>query len=245
MCRFDPESTSEIADRAGFMTMIMKGKELKGYCYVDPSGFRQQEDFEFWVNLCLDYNERAKASKKWFCFTDKIWQMNYQFRKANLADAPQIWDILEQAIIRRKEEGSNQWQDGYPNPEVVQKDIETGAGFVLTEEEVIIGYSAVIINDEPAYEKIDGKWLSNNDFVVVHRVAVSQTHLGKGFAKIIFKFIEDFAMSNNIYSIKVDTNYDNLAMMKIFDQLGYTLCGKVYFRGSPREAYEKVLASEE
>ena len=64
MCRFDPKSTSEIAERAGFMTMIMKGKELKGYCYVDPSGFRQQEDFEFWVNLCLDYNEKAKASKK-------------------------------------------------------------------------------------------------------------------------------------------------------------------------------------
>jgi hypothetical protein len=28
-------------------------------------------------------------------------------------------DILQQAIARRKADGSNQWQDGYPNPEVI------------------------------------------------------------------------------------------------------------------------------
>lgn len=166
---------------------------------------------------------------------------NYHFRKAELSEAAPIWEILQQAIIRRKEDGSEQWQDGYPNPAVVANDIEKGQGFVLLEGEIIIGYSAVLINDEPAYATIEGKWLTNADFVVIHRVAISETYLGKGLAKMIIREIENFARDKNIYSIKADTNFDNIPMMKIFENLGYTLCGEVYFRGSPRKAYEKVL----
>ncbi|SEG23462.1 GNAT family N-acetyltransferase [Flavobacterium urumqiense] len=169
--------------------------------------------------------------------------MNYHFRKAELSEIAPIWEILQQAIIRRKEDGSKQWQDGYPNPEVVQKDIVQGEGFVLVNGETIIGYSAVLINDEPAYAEIEGNWLTNDDFVVIHRVAISEKYLGKGFAKIIIKNIEDFALSNNIYSIKADTNFDNIAMIKIFENSGYTYCGEVYFRGSSRKAYEKILAN--
>ena len=171
--------------------------------------------------------------------------MNYHFRKAELSEIAPIWEILQQAILRRKKDGSTQWQDGYPNPNVVQKDIEKGEGFVLLDGETVIGYSAVLINDEPAYEKIEGNWLTNGDFIVVHRVAISEKYLGKGFAKMILKNIEDFAVRNSIYSIKADTNFDNIAMMKIFEGSGYTYCGEVYFRGSSRKAYEKVLIKQE
>jgi GNAT superfamily N-acetyltransferase len=167
---------------------------------------------------------------------------DYHFRKAEISEISQIWDILQLAIVRRKEEGSDQWQDGYPNPEVVQKDIQKGEGFVLTEGETIVGYSAVLINDEPQYENIEGKWLTNDDFVVFHRVAISEKYLGKGCAKKMMEYIEEFARNNNIYSIKADTNFDNIAMMKIFEKAGYTFCGEVYFRGGQRKAYEKVLA---
>jgi len=64
MCRFDPNLQEEVAEIDGFETMIMKGKEYKGYCYINSIGFKTKKDFEYWVNLCLDYNERAKSSKK-------------------------------------------------------------------------------------------------------------------------------------------------------------------------------------
>lgn len=171
--------------------------------------------------------------------------MNYHFRKATITEIPEIWNILQQAIKRRKEDGSDQWQDGYPNPEVIQNDIEKNAGFVLTENDNIIGYCTVLINDEPAYDEIKGKWLTNEDFVVFHRVAIAENHLGKGLAKKLFDFIEDFALSNKIYSIKVDTNFDNFAMLAIFEKRDYILCGEVYFRGSARKAFEKVLEKPE
>jgi hypothetical protein len=64
MCRFDPELTEEISARRGFLPMIMKGREYKGYCYVDPIGYKSKKDFEFWINLCLDFNDKAESSKK-------------------------------------------------------------------------------------------------------------------------------------------------------------------------------------
>ena len=167
--------------------------------------------------------------------------MHLQFRKATLQEIPQIWEILQKAIQRRKEDGSNQWQDGYPNPEVIKADIEKELGFILTEGENLVGYCAVLFNDEPAYAGIEGKWLTNEDFVVVHRIAIAQDYLGKGLAKEMMKFIEEFAIQNNIYSVKADTNFDNLAMMKSFEKAGYVYCGEVFFRGSARRAYEKVL----
>ena len=64
MCRFDPALTEEIAKRPGFLPMIMKGKEYLGYCYVAPIGYQSQKDFEFWINLCLEYNDKAAVAKK-------------------------------------------------------------------------------------------------------------------------------------------------------------------------------------
>ncbi len=64
MCRYDPERKSEISKKPGYKKLIMRKKELKGYCYVEPKGFAKKKEFEYWVSLCLDFNEHAKSSKK-------------------------------------------------------------------------------------------------------------------------------------------------------------------------------------
>lgn len=167
--------------------------------------------------------------------------MGYNFRKATKNDHNRIWEILQSAILRRKADGSDQWQDGYPNPTVVENDLEKGCGYVLTDDDTIVGYCTLLINDEPAYADIKGKWITNGDFVVFHRVAISENHTGKGLAQKMLRYIEQFAMENNITSVKADTNFDNIAMLKTFEKMGYRYCGEVYFRGSARKAYEKVL----
>ena len=169
--------------------------------------------------------------------------MNYNFRKANLKDISQIWTIIQQAIVRRKNDGSQQWQDGYPNESVIQEDIEKGVGYVLTDDETIAGYTAILINDEPAYENLEGEWLTNSDFVVVHRLAVSDGHIGKGLAQKMMLSSEHIALEQNIFSVKVDTNFDNIPMQKIFEKLGYTYCGEVMLRGGIRKAFEKKIVS--
>jgi hypothetical protein len=64
MCRFDPVLQDELSDKIGFRTMIMKDREYKGYYYVSPDGIKTKKNFEFWLNLCLDFNKKAKSSKR-------------------------------------------------------------------------------------------------------------------------------------------------------------------------------------
>jgi hypothetical protein len=64
MCRFDPERQPEVAVKKGYQPVIMKGKALDGYCYVSQAGFNTRKDFEYWVNLCLSFNEKAVSSKR-------------------------------------------------------------------------------------------------------------------------------------------------------------------------------------
>lgn len=163
------------------------------------------------------------------------------FRKAGTGDADRIWQILQQAIALRKREGSQQWQDGYPNPELVKKDIEQGYGYVLIVTGNIVAYAAVIFDGEPAYDDLEGSWLSNGDYLVVHRVAVAQDTKTKGMATRMMQQLEGIAKEREVYSIKVDTNFDNAGMLRVLEKLGYQYCGKVYFRGSARMAFEKLL----
>ncbi|ACU07774.1 GCN5-related N-acetyltransferase [Flavobacteriaceae bacterium 3519-10] len=166
---------------------------------------------------------------------------DYNFRRANSTDEPQILTILQQAIERRRLDGSQQWQDGYPNPETVTSDIAKGWGYVIEIENSVAAYVSIIYEPEPAYEAIDGSWLSTGEYVVMHRVAVADEFTGRGLATEIFREAENIAKRSGVSSIKVDTNFDNVALLHILKKLGYKYCGEVYFRGSARKAFEKLL----
>jgi GNAT superfamily N-acetyltransferase len=162
-------------------------------------------------------------------------------RKAAFSEVPIIWEILQQAIEQRKQDGSQQWQNGYPNEQTIHDDISNGYAYVLIDNDAIIAYAAIVFDAEPAYNNIEGKWLTNGDYAVIHRVATSNTVKGKGIATRLFKMIEDLCVEQEVYSIKVDTNFDNVPMLKILDRLAYTYCGEIFSYGAPRKAFEKVL----
>jgi GNAT superfamily N-acetyltransferase len=164
-------------------------------------------------------------------------------RKAIFSELPTIWSILQQAIEQRKQDGSNQWQNGYPNEQTVRDDITNGYAYILIENNDIVAYAAIIIGIEPAYNDIEGKWLTYDDYVTVHRVATLNAVKGKGIATQVFKKVEDLCIEEKVYSIKVDTNFDNVPMLKILDKLNYTYCGEIFFNGASRRAYEKMITN--
>ncbi|MBQ0148174.1 MAG: GNAT family N-acetyltransferase [Flavobacteriaceae bacterium] len=171
--------------------------------------------------------------------------MDFKFRNATINDIDIIWKLLEQGIQKRKKEGSNQWQDGYPNKDVVRNDIENNYGFIIeNDKNTILGYIAAIEEIEPAYEIIEGNWLTNDKYIVLHRLVVDTINPIKGLATWIMHNIEQLILDREIYSIKVDTNFDNIGMLRIFDKLNYHYCGKVFFRGSPRLAFQKILSKK-
>ncbi len=64
MCRFDPALDETLAEQPGYEPMIMRGKTLKGYCYVSSEVLHTAKALKYWIDLCLAYNPEAKVSKK-------------------------------------------------------------------------------------------------------------------------------------------------------------------------------------
>ena len=64
MCRIDPDIHQDVLKRKGCRTVVMRGREYRGYVYVKDDSIKSKKDFDYWINLALDFNKRAKASKK-------------------------------------------------------------------------------------------------------------------------------------------------------------------------------------
>ena len=165
-----------------------------------------------------------------------------QLRQAQEADLERIWQIILQAKEQMRLRNSTQWQDGYPTVECITNDIHKGYGYVLFREEGIIAYAAVVFDGEPVYDNIQGTWLSDYPYVVVHRIAVADEAKQQGIATLFMQKIEELSLEKGIRSFRVDTIADNLYMHKIFANLGFTYCGEVFYDKNQRMAYEKIMA---
>ena len=64
IARIDPEVYESALERRGCREMDFTGRPMKGFVFIDPEGTKSKKDLEFWIKLALDYNKRAKASKK-------------------------------------------------------------------------------------------------------------------------------------------------------------------------------------
>jgi TfoX/Sxy family transcriptional regulator of competence genes len=64
MARIDPEIQSEALKKKGCIEMDFTGKPMKGFVFIEPEGMDTDKDLEYWINLCLEYNPKAKSSKK-------------------------------------------------------------------------------------------------------------------------------------------------------------------------------------
>ncbi|MBK8700789.1 MAG: TfoX/Sxy family protein [Saprospiraceae bacterium] len=64
MCRIDPEIQDEVVEKPGCRMMDFTKRPMKGYILVDDTGMGKQKDLEYWIDLAIEFNARAKSSKK-------------------------------------------------------------------------------------------------------------------------------------------------------------------------------------
>jgi len=63
MCRIDPILHEQAIEKKGARTVQMKGRDYKGYVYVNEDAIKTKKDFDYWINLSFEFNKKAKASK--------------------------------------------------------------------------------------------------------------------------------------------------------------------------------------
>lgn len=166
-----------------------------------------------------------------------------EFRKTNHKDVEQVMEIIKQSQQYFKDQGIDQWQNGYPNEDVIKEDISNDHSYVLLKDNKILATTVLSFDGEETYNEIhDGKWLSNDDYAVIHRIAVNTDYKGLGLSGEIIKEAEKKCSERNIKSIKVDTHKDNISMQKLLEKNGFKYCGIIYLTdGDTRIAFEKML----
>lgn len=64
MARVGPEMYNMALTKPGCREMDFTGRPMMGYVYVEPEGIDMDDDLDYWVQLCLSFNPKAKSSKK-------------------------------------------------------------------------------------------------------------------------------------------------------------------------------------
>ncbi len=64
MARLDPEVYEASLKRKGCQPMDFTGRPMKGFVFVAQDGIRSKRDLAHWLNLALEFNPKAKSSKK-------------------------------------------------------------------------------------------------------------------------------------------------------------------------------------
>ena len=155
-------------------------------------------------------------------------------RKATLDDVDKIMNIYKTAQEFMIENGNpTQWGHTYPARELIEEDIEKKICHLVCSGDEIHGAFALFSGREPTYEYIEnGRWLNDDDYVTVHRIASG------GKAKGIFKCAIDHCKSISD-NIRIDTHKDNAIMQRLVEKNGFAKCGTIYVAdGSARIAYQ-------
>ncbi|MBK7959552.1 MAG: TfoX/Sxy family protein [Bacteroidetes bacterium] len=64
MCRIDPAIQDDCLEKLGCREMDFTKRPMKGYVMIEEVGMRSENDFNYWIDLALDFNQRANSSKK-------------------------------------------------------------------------------------------------------------------------------------------------------------------------------------
>lgn len=164
-------------------------------------------------------------------------------RKAHIEDIPSILSIVRSAQLSLFELGIDQWQDGYPSREIIKNDIRNEVGFVTVHDEGnIIGYEAIVLSGEEAYNQLpDDAWHTSNNYVVVHRLCVLREYCRCGVAVELMNFAAEYALKHNIHNFRIDTHRGNIRMLSMLNKLGFQHCGVICYDSGLREAFDRII----
>ena len=146
---------------------------------------------------------------------------------ATEADLQAVIELVAQGRAALARQGVDQWQDGYPSPETIRRDLLRGDGRIVRIDGAAAAYAAFVFDGEPAYDRIEeGGWAAEGPYVAVHRLVVREAARE--------------ALVRGIRSFRIDTHPDNGPMRALLVREGFACRGKVRYE-AVRLAYEKPI----
>jgi GNAT superfamily N-acetyltransferase len=163
-------------------------------------------------------------------------------RRATLTDIPEILQFVNEIVAIMNADGNFQWDAAYPNAYIFEQDISLDQLWVADEDGAIAGVVAITTDQDEEYADVG--WDITETTIVVHRLAVSTHHQGKGIAALLMRQAEQVANDRGLHKIRIDTNVVNQSANMLFPKLGYIYAGEIDLKSRPGmrfNCYEKVL----
>ena len=152
-------------------------------------------------------------------------------------DLPRVLAIYEHAREQMRRNGNpTQWGASWPPEPLLREDVRVGRSYLVVDGAEICGVFVFFVGEDETYRKIDGAWLNDERYGVLHRIASAGIRPG------VLRAALDFCEAR-VDNMRVDTHPDNAIMRKLLTRFGYTPCGIIYVREDsyPRIAFQKKL----
>ena len=163
-----------------------------------------------------------------------------EFRKANEGELDAVFSVFKDAIAEMDRNGIPQWDELYPNREILSEDISKNELFVGTLDGEIA--CVFVLNSECDEEYEVGAWqYPDTSFCVIHRLCVNPKFQNKGVGAYTMRYIEGKLKKEGFESIRFDAFTLNPYALRLYDKLGYAKVGYVDFRKGRFVLMEKKL----
>ena len=118
-------------------------------------------------------------------------------RKANITDLGSIMLMYKSCVKGMLKNGIDQWDENYPNADIIRADIKVRTYFIAELNGEIVGGINLDENQDPTYLNI-GWEDKTNSFLVVHRLGVKEKNWGDGIGKDLMIFTEKLVMEKDL-----------------------------------------------
>lgn len=166
--------------------------------------------------------------------------MKIEFTIAEEKDLEKIASIFASAIKKMDEQNIPQWDEVYPDKNIIEDDIRRKQLYMgMFENEIAVVY---VLNNECDEQYNNGRWQHKDaSYNVIHRMCVNPKFQNQGIGSLTLSYIEDQLKNRGIETIRLDTFSLNPFALKMYNKQGYKSIGEANWRKGKFYLMEKKL----
>jgi len=168
--------------------------------------------------------------------------MDFRIELASIGDAPAVMDLITLCMREMHANGIDQWDDIYPNLQVVEAGARAGSLYAIRHEGPMV--ATVCLDDVQPEEYKPLAWqVTEGKALVIHRLCVHPDWRRHGLARRLMDFAESLAAERGYGSIRLDSYTGNPRAQSLYEGRGYRRVGQVRFprRRLPFDCFERRI----
>ena len=157
--------------------------------------------------------------------------------KATENDLQDLYRLYRRTADNMRENGLNQWTWGiYPTEEMIRGDVERGEMYIARAADGTAA-AAIALTRTPDPEYADVAWTGGVRPGMIHRLAIDPPLQGAGIGGDILDDAIRILRAAGCDCIRCDTNTENTRAMRLYEKMGFRVCGTVVWDDTPGEKY--------